>query len=108
VESRSTRFLGKIPSFAILVSVVPIEEVDDMPGSILPVVALSGLPTPGLFLPPICCPDRLLCAGTGSSDTSARTGHGYREHTISITRLPSTWARPDNRLSKCRCSSRGF
>jgi len=76
VESRSTRFLGKMPSFAASVSIaLHVRKEGDLPGSIFPVVGLSGLPTPGLLLPPICWPDRLLWAGTGSSDMST-SGHG--------------------------------
>jgi hypothetical protein len=57
VESRSTRFLGKIPSLADQVSDL---KMADAPGSILPAVAFSGLPTAGLRLPPTWFPDMLL------------------------------------------------
>ena len=50
VESRSTLFLGRIPSFA---KSQPILWWKDPPGSIFPAVLFSGLPTAGLLLPPI-------------------------------------------------------
>jgi hypothetical protein len=50
VDSRSTLFLGRIPSFAFS---QPWYRERDLPGSIFPAVDFSGLPTAGLLLPPI-------------------------------------------------------
>jgi len=50
VDSRSTLFLGRIPSFATSQRCYCGR---DLPGSIFPAVDFSGLPTAGLLLPPI-------------------------------------------------------
>jgi hypothetical protein len=104
VDSRSTLFLGRIPSFAIS---QPWYRGRDLPGSIFPAVDFSGLPTAGLLLPPIWFPDRLLCAGIGSSDISLIRIQG---RTISISRLPSSRTRSSHRssLRLSRCSTSRF